>query len=311
MAPAGTVGASAPASKINVGIRAAITALVVVGPIIAVAIVVPLLWGRVVHLRDVLLAAVLFLFTGHGVTVGFHRLFTHRSFKANRMLKIVLAVAGSLAVEGSVTSWVANHRRHHMFSDRPGDPHSPHLNRGARLGQLRGLLHAHLGWLFGTDDTAAERYAPDLLRDRDTRVITNLFPLFAFTSLALPFGLGWLLSGRTIVGAMTALLWAGLVRMMLLHHVTWSVNSVCHVFGRQPFAASDESRNFAPLALVAFGESWHNFHHACPSSARHGVLRGQLDSSAAFIKLCERAGWATKVRWPTLEQIAASRVQST
>lgn len=310
MVATGTVGASAPASKLRFAIHAVFTGSVVIGPIVAVAVGVLVLWGRAVHPRDLVLAGALFLLTGHGVTVGFHRLFTHRSFKANRVLKIVLAVAGSMAVEGSVAGWVANHRRHHMFSDRPGDPHSPHLKRGARFGQLRGLVHAHLGWLFAGDDAAVERFAPDLLRDRDTRVISKLFPVFAVASLALPFGLGWLLSGRTVVGALTALIWAGFVRMTLLHHVTWSVNSVCHVFGRRPFVANDESRNFAPLAVVAMGESWHNFHHACPSSARHGVLRGQLDSSAAFIKLFERAGWATKVHWPTDDQITAARVEA-
>ena len=305
-----TAGASSLASKFKLGAHAVLTGLVVVGPVVGVAIGIMLLWGRAVHPRDLLLAAGFFLLTGHGVTVGFHRLFTHRSFKANRPLKILLAVAGSMAIEGSVAGWVANHRRHHVFSDREGDPHSPHLRHDERFGQLRGFVHAHFGWLFAGDDTAVERYAPDMLRDRDTRVISKLFPALALASLALPFGLGWLLSGRTIVGALTALIWAGLVRMMLLHHVTWSVNSVCHVFGRKPFTADDESRNFAPLAVVAMGESWHNFHHACPSSARHGVLRGQIDSSAALIKVFEKAGWATKVRWPTADQIAALRTQA-
>jgi stearoyl-CoA desaturase (delta-9 desaturase) len=310
MGEAIVVSPSALASKVKLGVHATVTALVVVGPVLAVALGILLLWGRAVHPRDLLLAGVFFLVTGHGVTVGFHRLFTHRSFTANRPLKIVLAIAGSMAVEGSVSSWVANHRRHHMFSDREGDPHSPHLNGDAPFGQFRGLLHAHLGWLFKSDDTAVERYAPDLIRDGDTRVISKLFPAFALASLALPFGLGWLLSGRTIVGALTALIWAGLVRMTLLHHVTWSVNSVCHVFGRKPFEANDESRNFAPLALIAMGESWHNFHHARPSSARHGVLRGQLDSSAALIKVFEHAGWATKVHWPTDDQVDAARARA-
>jgi stearoyl-CoA desaturase (delta-9 desaturase) len=298
---------SSPAARLKLVAHAALTGLVVVGPIVAVAAGIVLFWGRAVHLRDLLLAAAFFVVTGYGVTVGYHRLFTHRSFRANRALKIALAVAGSMAVEGSVTGWVANHRRHHMFSDRDGDPHSPHVRSGDHLGGARGLLHAHLGWLFGADDTAASRYAPDLLRDRDTAVISKMFPPLAIASLALPFALGWLLSGRTVLGALTALLWAGLARMALLHHITWSVNSVCHVFGRQPFATSDESRNFAPLALISFGESWHNFHHACPASARHGVLARQFDSSAALIRLCERAGWATRVRWPTAEQVAAAR----
>ena len=310
MGEASPVSAPSPTSKIKLGLHASITALVVVGPLLAVALGIWLLWGRAVHVRDLLLAVGLFLLTGHGVTVGFHRLFTHRSFTASRPLKIVLAVAGSMAVEGSVTSWVANHRRHHVFSDRAGDPHSPQLRRGERFGRWRGLLHAHVGWLFVGDDTTVERYAPDMARDPDVRVISKLFPVLALASFALPFGLGWLLSGRTIVGALTALLWGGLVRMTVLHHITWSVNSVCHMFGRKPFAADDESRNFAPLAVIAMGESWHNFHHACPSSARHGVLRGQLDSSAAVIKVLERAGWASKVRWPSVEQIAQARVRT-
>jgi stearoyl-CoA desaturase (delta-9 desaturase) len=281
-----------------------VTALLVLGPIVAVAGGVPLLWGRVVNLRDVILAVVLYVVTGHGVTVGFHRMFTHRSFKPTRALKIALGIAGSMAVEGSIVSWVANHRRHHMFSDQEGDPHSPHRSGAGTWGQLRGFAHAHVGWLFNADGTSARRFAPDLLRDRDVRVLSSLFPLFAVASLAIPFVLGWVLSG-TIAGALSGLLWAGLVRMALLHHVTWSVNSVCHMFGRRPFTEKDRSTNFAPMAVLSMGESWHNFHHAFPSSARHGTGRGQLDSSAALIRLFERAGWATHVRWPTAERLAA------
>ena len=290
--------------------QATLTGLIVAGPLVALTAEVVVLWGRAVHLRDVLLTVGLFLVTGHGVTVGFHRMLTHGSFRANRPLKIVLAVAGSMAVEGSVIGWVANHRRHHMFSDRPGDPHSPYVDGTAELGLARGFVHAHLGWLFKSDDTAARRYAPDLLRDRDLVVISSLFPVLALASLALPFGVGWLLSGRTLVGGLTALVWGGLVRMMVLHHVTWSVNSVCHMFGRQIFAVKDQSRNFAPLAVMSMGESWHNFHHSSPASARHGALPGQVDSSAALIRLFERAGWATKVRWPTPEQVAAARLST-
>lgn len=287
--------------------QAALTAVIVVGPLVALGFELVVLWGDAVHLRDVILTATLFLVTGHGVTVGFHRMLTHGSFRANRPLKVALAVAGSMAVEGSVVGWVANHRRHHMFSDRPGDPHSPYVDGTTELGLVRGFVHAHLGWLFKSDDTAAQRFAPDLLRDRDLVVISRLFPLLAVVSLALPFAIGWMFSGRTLAGGLTALVWGGLVRMMLLHHVTWSVNSVCHMFGRQTFAAKDQSRNFAPLAVMSMGESWHNFHHASPSAARHGALPGQIDSSAAVIRLFERAGWATKVRWPTAEQIAAAR----
>ena len=280
-----------------------ITALLVVGPLVAVATAVPLLWGRVVHLRDVVLAVVLYAVTGHGVTVGFHRMFTHRSFTPNRPLKIALGIAGSMAVEGSIVSWVSNHRRHHMFSDKDGDPHSPHRYGSGVRAQLRGFAHAHVGWLFGGDDSPPERFAPDLLRDRDVAVLSRLFPVFALASLTIPFLAGWGLSGQ-LMGGLTALLWAGLVRMALLHHVTWSVNSVCHMFGRRPYTAKDKSRNFAPLAVLSMGESWHNFHHAFPASARHGAGRGQLDSSAAVIRAFERLGWASKVRWPSEERLA-------
>ena len=209
-----------------------------------------------------------------------------------------------MAIEGSVVSWVANHRRHHVHSDQPGDPHSPHAGASGPLGAVRGFLHAHVGWLFASDSTSPERYAADLIRDRDVRRIDRLFPLWAFTSLALPFVLGWLWSG-SLVGGVTAFVWAGLLRMALLHHVTWSVNSICHMFGRRPFRTEDRSRNVAVLSVVSMGESWHNLHHAYPSSARHGVGRGQMDSSARLIRWFERVGWATNVQWPTAPRLAA------
>ncbi|MGH8999477.1 MAG: acyl-CoA desaturase [Acidimicrobiia bacterium] len=291
------------AEKPSLGQRL-VTGLLVVGPIAALAVSCLLWWGEVFHLRDLVLVVVLYAMTGHGATVGFHRLFTHRSFKANRGLKIALAVAGSMAVQGSIIGWVANHRRHHMFSDQPGDPHSPYRYGESFFGQLRGFAYAHVGWLFVSEPTSAERFAPDLLRDRDLVLISRLFPALAVTSLAIPFAVGWAVSG-TLAGGLGAFLWGGLVRMTLLHHTSWSVNSICHMFGSRPSATKDQSRNFAPLAVLSMGESWHNFHHACPSSARHGVSRGQLDSSAALIRLLERAGWATDVRWPTERRLAA------
>jgi stearoyl-CoA desaturase (delta-9 desaturase) len=285
----------------------AITGFLVIGPALALGLAIPLLWGSVVHMRDIVLAIAFYLVSGFGVTVGYHRLFTHRSFKATRSLKIVLASAGSLGMEGSIIGWVANHRRHHAFSDQPGDPHSPHLQGEGFASPLRGFFHAHIGWLFRTNNTTAERYAPDLMNDADVAIISRLFPLFAISSLAAPFFLGWAWSG-TIGGALTALLWAGAARMMLLHHVTWSVNSICHMFGKQPATERDKSTNFAPLGVVSFGEAWHNFHHAHPRSARHGALPHQIDPSAAVIRLFERAGWATEVRWPTELQVEACRV---
>jgi stearoyl-CoA desaturase (delta-9 desaturase) len=275
-----------------------ITSAIVAGPALALALAIWWLWGGVINLTDVVLGLCLYVVTGFGITVGFHRLFTHRGFAPHRILKIVLAVVGSMAVEGSVTSWVATHRRHHMFSDHAGDPHSPHRygSRGTDL--LRGLAFSHVGWLFTSDASSAERYAPDLLRDRDLQRIGKLFPVLALASLAIPFGIGYAISGSW-VGALMALVWAGLVRMALLHHVTWSVNSLCHTFGRRSDGTSDRSTNLWPLAILSLGDNWHNVHHAHPAWARHGAHRGMLDPSAWMIRRFEQCGWATRVRWPT------------
>jgi stearoyl-CoA desaturase (delta-9 desaturase) len=282
-----------------------VTALIILGPAIALGVGIPFLWGQVIHLRDVVLTVVLYAITGHGISVGYHRLFTHRSFRAKRWLKIVLASAGSMAVEGSVISWVATHRNHHVRSDQPGDPHSPWFRPPGAAAHVRGFLHSHVGWLFRHGGSSSERYASDLLRDRDLVTISKLFPVFALASFALPFGIGFLLT-HSWVDALRAMLWAGLVRMLLLHHVTWSINSVCHMVGRRPFASGDRSTNVAPLALVSFGESFHNFHHADPSSARHGAMRGQVDTSAGIIRVFERFGWATEVRWPNPTMLASA-----
>ena len=274
-----------------------ITSAIVAGPAVALGLAVWWLWGGVLDLTDVVIALGLYVITGFGITVGFHRLFTHRGFAPHRALKIALAVAGSMAVEGSVTSWVATHRRHHMFSDHAGDPHSPHRygSRGTAL--VRGLAFSHVGWLFTSDASNAERFAPDLLRDRDLQRIGRLFPLLAVASLAIPFGIGYAVSGSW-VGAVTALVWAGLVRMALLHHVTWSVNSLCHTFGRRSDETADRSTNLWPLAVLSLGDNWHNVHHAHPSWARHGARPGMGDPSAWLIRRFERWGWATRVRWP-------------
>jgi len=280
-----------------------VTLLLVCGPLVGLALYLLLGTGGLIATGDVVMAVVLYLVTGFGVTAGFHRLFTHHSFKANRALKVTLAVAGSMALEGSIVSWVAIHRRHHMFSDQPGDPHTPYRYGTGVVGTVRGFVWAHVGWLFAADPTYPQRFAPDLLRDRDLVVIDRLFPILSVTSLAIPFAVGWMLYG-TWAGAVGAFVWAGLVRMLVLHHVTWSINSVCHLWGRRPFVTGDRSTNVAALAVISFGESWHNFHHAAPASARHGALPHQVDPSARLIRLFEMAGWATKVRWPTPAQVA-------
>ena len=281
-------------------------ALFIAVPFLALLAAVPVAWGWGLGWRDLVIAAVLYVVTGHGVTVGFHRHFTHGSFKANRGLKIALAVAGSLAIEGPVVRWVADHRRHHAFSDREGDPHSPWRYGETVPALTKGLLFAHMGWMFDVEQTNPRRYAPDLLKDRDVVRISAFFPLFVLASLLLPAVLGGVLSWSW-QGALTAFFWASLVRVSLLHHVTWSINSICHALGEQPFKSRDRSGNVWWLALLSNGESWHNLHHADPTCARHGVLRGQIDSSARMIWIFERLGWATDVRWPKADRLAARR----
>ncbi|AXB48515.1 stearoyl-CoA 9-desaturase [Amycolatopsis albispora] len=277
--------------------------LFAVVPLLALAAAVPIAWGWGLGWTDLGLALGFYLLTALGVTVGYHRYFTHGAFKANRGLRIALAVAGSMAMQGPVIGWVADHRRHHAYADREGDPHSP-WRYGTSAGALaKGFWHAHMGWLFDREKTNAKRFAPDLLADRDLARIDRLFPVLTVVTLLSPALLGGLLT-MSWWGALTAFFWAGLVRVAVLHHVTWSVNSLCHLIGDRPFAARDKSANFWPLALASMGESWHNSHHADPTGARHGVRRGQVDISARLIWMFEKLGWATDVRWPRPERLA-------
>jgi stearoyl-CoA desaturase (delta-9 desaturase) len=289
--------------------RLAITLLIVLLPVAALVAVCTALLGSGVSTVDLSLLVGFYLFTGIGITAGFHRLFTHRSFTANRALRLTLVLAGSMAFEGGVLSWVAAHRRHHAFTDAPGDPHSPYEFGTGPLQQMRGALHAHVGWLFRVDPTSIAQYAPDQHADPLMRAADRAFPLCSVVSLGLPTLIGFAATG-TLAGSLNALMWGGLIRVFLLHHVTWSVNSLCHLVGTRPFRTrrADRSTNLWPLALISFGDSWHNLHHADPSCARHGVDRHQIDVAARFIRLCEQAGWATKVHWPTPQRLASHRI---
>jgi stearoyl-CoA desaturase (Delta-9 desaturase) len=275
----------------------------VLGPFVALLAAVPVAWGWGLSWRDIVIGAVFYVVGCLGVTVGYHRHFTHGSFKAKPWLRVVMAVAGSIGFQGSVVHWVADHRRHHAFSDRDGDPHSPWRFGESAGGMAKGFLYAHIGRLFERDETNAARFAPDLLADRAIRRVDSLFPAIAAFSLLGPAVIGGLWSWSW-QGAVTAFFWAGLVRVSFLHHITWSTNSVCHMVGERPFVARDKSANFWPLAILSAGESWHNLHHADPTSARHGVLPGQIDISARVIWLFERLGWAWQVRWPSRERLA-------
>jgi stearoyl-CoA desaturase (delta-9 desaturase) len=269
----------------------AITGLVTVVPFLLLGVAGWQVWDRLLGWHELAVFAVMYVTTGLGVTVGFHRHLTHRSFETSRGLRGVLAILGSVAIEGPVISWVADHRKHHAFSDEEGDPHSPHVGHGGGLrGTLRGLFHAHLGWLFiHTQRGSRRRYAPDLLGDPVIRFVDKTFLLWAVLGLAASFGLGVALGG-TIGAGLTALLWGGAVRMFVVHHVTYSINSLCHTFGRRAYETKDESRNLAWLALPTFGEAWHNNHHAFPTSAVHGLGRRQIDPSAWVIGALERVG---------------------
>jgi stearoyl-CoA desaturase (delta-9 desaturase) len=275
-------------------------------PFLAILAAIPLAWNRGLGWHDVVLAAVMYAVAGHGITVGFHRCFTHGSFKPNRPLRIALAAAGSLAIEGPVLRWVADHRRHHAFSDREGDPHSPWRYGESVPALMKGLWWAHLGWFFDVEQTPRAKYVPDLLADKDMRRIDAAFPALLLVSVLAPAVVGglWSMSWQ---GAVSAFFWASLVRIGLLHHVTWSINSICHAIGNRPFSSRDRSANVWWLAVLSMGESWHNLHHADPTCARHGVDRGQLDSSARVIWAFEKLGWATDVRWPRPEKIDGKR----
>ena len=267
----------------------------VVLPLLAFVVAVVLLWNRIVGWHDLVLLGTLYVLTGLGITVGFHRMLTHRAFQTSKTVERVFAVLGSLAVQGSVIQWVSDHRKHHAHTDEEGDPHSPHAGfaGGGVMGTLRGLFHAHVGWILteeGGENRA--RYAKDLVEDPGMKRISDNFHLLVLASLALPAALGFLLSGGTLKGALTGLLWGGFVRIFLLHHVTWSINSICHFFGTRRFEVDDHSTNVFWLALPSFGEAWHHNHHAFPRSAEHGLKWWErvMDPSALVIGAMERVG---------------------
>ena len=282
-----------------------LTTIVTVVPVLGLGVAAWQMWGGALHWQDVLVLVAMYVPAGLGISIGYHRLFTHRAFKATPLVRAIAGALGSAALEGPLISWVANHRKHHAFTDREGDPHSPHVDHGGGvLGTIHGLGHAHVGWLFShTQRGAKARYAPDLLEDPVARLVDRTWVLWVALGLAIPFGLGVALTG-TVVGGLTGLLWGGAVRIVLLHHATYSINSLCHRFGRRRFATDDESRNLAWLAPLSFGEAWHNNHHAFPQSASHGLRPREFDLSALVIRVLERMGvvWDV-VRIPPARQL--------
>jgi stearoyl-CoA desaturase (Delta-9 desaturase) len=300
-----TAGMPAAGSAIDRLANLAVT----VAPLALIGVAVWRSWGGVLVWQDILIFFATLIPFGFGVTIGFHRLFTHRAFKTSAPMRLLWAVLGSMALEGPVIEWVAYHRRHHRFSDHDGDPHSPHVGHGEGIGgAIRGLFYAHVGWVLFSDEGAEEeKYAPDLIADPVVRFVDRTFILWVTVGLAVPFGLGVALTG-TVFGGLMGLLWGGAVRIFALHHITFCINSLCHFFGTRNFATADESRNLAWLAPFTFGEAWHNNHHAFPTSARHGLSRTEFDPSALLIGGMERLGLVWDVVRIDPERIAAKAV---
>jgi stearoyl-CoA desaturase (Delta-9 desaturase) len=275
-------------------------------PMLALVAAIPFAWGWGLGWHDVVIAAFFYWLTGLGITVGYHRYFTHGSFKAKTPLRVALAVAGTMAMQGPVITWVSDHRKHHKYSDREGDPHSPWRYGNDAKALAKGLVYAHILWLFDPNQTSQEKFSPDLLADKNIARVDKLFAPLVGVSLLGPALIGGLW-GMSWHGAITAFFWAGLVRITLLHHVTWSINSICHTFGNKEWESRDKSRNVSWLAIASFGESWHNLHHVDPTCARHGALKGQIDQSARVIRWFEQLGWAYDVRWPDEARLEAKR----
>ncbi|HVS99131.1 MAG TPA: fatty acid desaturase [Solirubrobacterales bacterium] len=268
----------------------------VVVPFAATIVAIVLLPGSLVSPGVLAIAAFMYLVTAIGITVGFHRLLTHRSFQTSKGLEYTFAILGTMAVQGPVISWVADHRKHHAHTDKEGDPHSPHVGHGDGVaGVMSGLWHAHAGWLTETQGRADwKRYAKELYEDRGMRFLSRHFVAIIFISLLIPAALGFAITG-TWLGALTGFLWGGLVRVFFVHHVTWSVNSVCHFLGTRRFDTDDHSTNVFWLSIPSLGESWHHNHHAFPRSAVHGLRRWELDPSALIITCMEKVGLARNV----------------
>ena len=290
----------------NARLARTVTGLITAAPPLLLVLVGWQLWDHELHWRDIAIFMLMYIPIGLGVTIGFHRLLTHRSFQTSRWLRGVFGVLGTMAIEGPVIAWVADHRKHHAYSDRLGDPHSPHVDHGGGVrGALRGLVHAHVGWLFDhTQRAAKERFAPDLLDDPVIGFVDRTFVLWALVGLTIPFGLGYLIGG-TLGAALEGMLWGGAVRVLVLHHATYSINSLCHYFGRRRFDTGDHSRNLPWLTPLTFGEAWHNNHHAFPTSAIHGLGRRELDPSAIVIASLERLGLVWGVTRVSPERQAA------
>ncbi|WP_439625054.1 acyl-CoA desaturase [Gemmata sp.] len=275
-------------------------------PMIGVAAAAYLTWGYGFGWLDLGLLVTMYLVSMLGVTVGFHRLLTHRGFETTNTMRFVWAVFGSMSVEAPALQWVAMHRRHHQYSDAPDDPHSPHHSGPGLVGWLKGFFRSHVGWAFEPDPENLHRYIPDLLKSPSLRFANKMFAVWVVLGLLIPAVVGGLVT-MTWFGALTGFIWGGLVRVFLGHHATWSVNSICHIWGKRPYESNDLSTNNALVGVVALGEGWHNNHHAFPTSARHGLEWWQLDLSWIVIRGMQAVGLAWKVKLPSANDLATRR----
>jgi stearoyl-CoA desaturase (Delta-9 desaturase) len=299
--PAAEIPVDEAPSQISLAVRIA-NLIAVILPFAGLVAAIVAVWGWGFRWADLGLLLGMYLLTALDITVGYHRLFTHNSFETHRVVQFILGVLGSMAVEGPVLEWVAMHRRHHQHSDEPDDPHSPHhQGRGVR-GLLLGIWHAHLGWIFQPGPPDLPRYVRDLQQNSAVRRVSTLFPVWVAIGLVIPAALGGLLT-QTWTGVLTGLVWGGLARVFLVHHVTWSVNSICHLWGRQPFRSHDQSRNNAMIGVLSLGEGWHNTHHAFPTSARHGLRWWEIDVSYWVIRALASVGLAWNVKLPSKQAI--------
>jgi stearoyl-CoA desaturase (Delta-9 desaturase) len=288
-----------------------VVTLVAVGlPPLGILLAMGLLWGVAFHWVDVGVLVGMYVLCAFGTTIGFHRYFTHKGFEARAPVKAALAILGCMTMQGPLTQWVTDHRKHHALSDKPGDPHSPHVGHGeGAWGALKGFVHAHVGWMFTNMGMEQGReYGRDLYEDRLVRVIDRLYLLWVVLTLGIPFAIGYAVGGTWQRGV-EAMVWGGLIRIFCYQHATFSVNSICHMFGRQAYRSRDEARNNWLVAALVFGEGWHNNHHAFPSSARHGLDRGQFDVSWWVIRGLEKLGLVWNVRVPGEQQRARRRIQ--
>jgi stearoyl-CoA desaturase (Delta-9 desaturase) len=286
-----------------------VTLVAVIVPPLGIASAAGLIWGVAFHWVDVAILVGFYVLCAFGTTIGFHRYFTHQGFKARTPVKAVLAILGCMTMQGPLLQWVTDHRKHHALSDKPGDPHTPHGHGEGVLGAVKGFVHAHVGWLFtnlGMEEGKA--YGKDLYEDRLLVWIDRLYLLWVALTLGLPFLIGYWVGGSWQRGV-EAMVWGGLIRIFLYQHATFAVNSICHMFGKQHYRSRDEARNNWLVALLVFGEGWHNNHHAFPASARHGLNRFQWDVSWWVIKGMEKLKLVWDVRVPSEEQLDRRRLE--